>query len=260
MTVVSGTVAPGNSAGQIQVNGDLTLEAGSTLEMEIGGTVHDKITQSGGTTGTTLGGVLTLATITNFADQVQYDSTYEILASDVPIAGAFSNIANGDRLTTLGGSGSFQVNYGPTSDSPNKVILSNYIANIIPQSYAQWAGGLDENEKGGADDPNGDGISNLEAYYRGIPAIGTHTTQPIGVTTEDDMLTVTIRSPKTVTGVTVSSILTDNFIITQGGPAPVWVSDTPTYNNYEINIPAVSPKRFVTLKFELADVEYASDH
>lgn len=251
MTVVSGTIAPGNSIGQIQVDGDLNLEAGAILDMEIGGTAHDKLTQSGGTAGTTLGGVLTLATITNFADQVQYDSTYEILASDAPIAGEFSNAPSGTRLSTLGGIGSFQVDYGPSSDSPNKVILSNYMATIFQQSYAQWAADLEVGQDGGSDDPNGDGISNLEAYYRGIPAINSYSVKPIGVTAEAGMLKISIRSPKTVTGVTVSSILTPDFINTQAGPNPVWVSDTPTYNNYEINVPANGPKMFVTLKFEL---------
>ena len=253
ITVVSGTIAPGNSTGQIAVEGDLTLQAGATLDMEISGTTHDKISQSGSAGGTVLGGVLSLKTIANFAEEVLDESTYEILDSDVPLTGAFSNVAHGARLTTADGSGSFLVSYGPSSTAPTKVILSDYIANIVPQTYAQWAAGLDEEVNDGEDDADGDGISNLEAYFRGIPTTGPRTAKPIEVTTEEGMLNIIIRSPKTVTGVNLGSILTPDFNIEDMGPIPALVDETPTYNIYRVSVPPAGPTLFVRIRFELVD-------
>lgn len=247
VTITSGTVRPGNSAGQIAVDGDLTLETGATLEMEIGGSTHDKIVQSGGTAGTVLGGVLTLSTIGDFDDKVLHTSTYEILSSDMPLAGSFSNVASGGRVATLGGRGSFRVDYGPDSAAPGKVILSDYQANIVTKSFVQW---LDEQEvaiedRDPGDDPNGDGIVNLEAYFRGIPALGSVKPLPITVEPSEGNLVVTVSAPKTVGGVTVSSIVDTDFLVPSPGPEPEMIDATPTRNIYRVAVPATGPKMFV---------------
>lgn len=254
ISVNSGSLSPGNSAGAIAVKGNLTLGVNAVIDLEIGGTSHDRILQSVGPGGTVLGGTLSLKTIADFDEEVLDESTYEILTSDMPLSGSFTNAANGARLDTADGSGSFQVNYGPSSAAPGKVILSNYIADNVPETYAQWAASLAPGVNGGGDDADGDGIKNLEAYYRGFPATpGPRYAKPTTVTVEEGSLKLTIRSPKTVTGVDVSSIVTGDFIITNAGPAPVLVDETPTMKIYQVIIPAFQPSRFVILKLELPD-------
>jgi hypothetical protein len=60
-----------------------------------------------------------------FDQQVLGTDTFDIITSNQPITGAFSNIANGARLATVDGLGSFLVNYGPDSHyGSNMVVLS----------------------------------------------------------------------------------------------------------------------------------------
>jgi hypothetical protein len=245
VTITSGTIAPGNSTGTIAVKGDLALGAGSKLQVEIAGTTHDQVTQNTGTGGVTLGGLLEISTIDDFDDQVQYSSTWEILASSLPLNGAFANVASGARLNTADGKGSFQVDYGPGSAAPNKVVLSNYIAVNAPQTYAQWIATQDvAPEDGENDDPNGDGIGNLEAYFRGIAASGT--TKPGGLNAglSEGNLVITIRSPRTVTGIDLTSKVGTSLDSWTNGPLPAPAETTPTRNIYRISIPATDPRKF----------------
>lgn len=252
VTITAGTVRPGNSAGQIAVEGDLTLESGATLEMEVGGSDHDKIIQSGGTAGTVLGGILTLSTIDDFDDKVLYSSTYEILSSDMPLTGSFANVASGGRVATLGGKGSFRVDYGTGSAAPNKIILSDYEANIVPISFSQWVQEqeVESFESGADDDPNGDGIVNLEAYFRGIPALGAARPLPISAAFNEGNLVVSISAPKSISGVTVSSLVDTDFQVPTAGPEPTVIDSTPTRNIYRVAVPANGPKKFVRFVIE----------
>ena len=245
VTITSGSLAPGNSTGIITVKGDLTLQAGSKVQVEIGGNTHDRIAQNTGAGGVTLGGMLELTTIGDFDDEVQYSSTWEILTSDLPIGGAFANVASGARLNTTDGKGSFQVDYGPGSAAPNKVVLSNYIAVNAPQTFAQWIATQDVGPDDGAnDDPNDDGIDNLEAYFRGIAASGSGRIKGLSAEMSGGNLLVTIRSPRTVTGVTLTSEVGDNPAALAEGPLPTLADTTPTRNIYRITIPATGPRKF----------------
>jgi hypothetical protein len=56
------------------------------------------------------------------------NETITLLTAGSPIAGAFDNVANGERMEALSGIGSFQVNYGPGSSfDPNSIVLSQYV-------------------------------------------------------------------------------------------------------------------------------------
>jgi hypothetical protein len=60
-------------------------------------------------------------------------ATFVLVQAQAPIAGSFSNVANGARLTTTDGRGSFIVNYGPnTAFDPKAVVLSNFQPNTGP--------------------------------------------------------------------------------------------------------------------------------
>lgn len=252
VTVGNGILAPGNSPGTIKVEGNLILQAGSTLQMEIGGTSHDQILQTGGTTGVTLGGQLSLSTIANFDDEVLSSSTYTILDATIPLTGAFANVASGSRLNTADGKGSFRVDYGSGAAQPDKVILSDYIAVNTPQTYSQWIATQDltapDNAPGA--DPNKDGISNLEAYFRGIPAKTTGKPKVIGTQVTGGNLIVTLYSPRTVTGVTATSSTSGNLGTWASGPAPVFSGTTPTRNIYRVTIPVSSNPGFVRFRIE----------
>jgi hypothetical protein len=259
VTITSGKLSPGSSPGTVNVKGNLTLEAGSTLEMEIAGTAHDKIIQTPGTgptTGTTLGGLLTVSTIDDFDDEVLATSTYEILTASAPLTGSFSNIANGARLTTTSGKGSFRVNYGPGTAAPNKVILSDYIALNTPQTYAQWIveQGVAAPDNDPLDDPNHDGISNLEAYCRGMSAGGPGRHAGIKIiTTQTGVIEVTLRVPRTVTGVSLFARTMNGFAFSDmpaSVPLPL-SGTTPTRNLYTVTLLPFTPRKFVRFGMNL---------
>jgi T5SS/PEP-CTERM-associated repeat protein len=63
--------------------------------------------------------------------------TFDILQSE-EIQSAFANVANGQRLMTSDGLGSFVVNYGPGNPNPNHVILSAFAhGRVLPGDYNQ---------------------------------------------------------------------------------------------------------------------------
>jgi fibronectin-binding autotransporter adhesin len=117
-----GTIAPGLSAGALDISGALSCGAGSVLDFELGGTTpgtqYDTITCGA----TTLGGQLRVKFINGFEAAASATNTFTLLDSSAPtLAGAFFNVASGARLTTTDGLGSFLVTY-----SADKVILSDF--------------------------------------------------------------------------------------------------------------------------------------
>jgi hypothetical protein len=85
----------------------------------------------------TLGGELQVTLSTQTANGLRFTpgsaDTYLLLKAQAPIAGAFANVANGQRLNTRDGGGSFVVNYGATSAlDPTGVVLSAFQPNTNP--------------------------------------------------------------------------------------------------------------------------------
>ena len=59
--------------------------------------------------------------------------TFVVVQAQTRLAGSFQNVANGQRLNTADGHGSFQVNYGPGSAfDPKAVVLSGFQPNTQP--------------------------------------------------------------------------------------------------------------------------------
>jgi hypothetical protein len=95
--------------------------------------------------------------------------TFTILNTVGGIGGAFSNVANGQRLTTTDGGGSFLVNYGTGSAfDPTSIVLSSFIAVALPgdynhnnvvdaADYALWRKTLGKSGTGLAADGDGNG-------------------------------------------------------------------------------------------------------
>ena len=116
------------SATGLAINGNLSLGASAELRFAIGGltqgTQYDFLSE-GGAVQLTLAGTLTLEFANGFQNSVTGANTFTILSSNQNLLGAFANVANGARLTTADGFGSFQVNYGAGSAfGPQDVVLS----------------------------------------------------------------------------------------------------------------------------------------
>ncbi len=118
-------------AGRTAVVGNLTVSSGTML-IDVGGTTaatnwqdtsagfFDNIVVTGNVT---LAGTLSVSLIDSF-DPVALNS-FTILTS-AGLSGAYSNVAFNDRITTVGGEGSFLV-----TQSGNNVVLSDY--QVIPE-------------------------------------------------------------------------------------------------------------------------------
>jgi hypothetical protein len=125
----SGAIAPGSSPGALTVNGSLSLLANSELRMEIGGlfqgTQYDYVDVNGSVS---LGGQLVLSFLNGFQSMVSDSNIFTLLTADAPLTGAFSDVANGARLATADGLGSFVVHYGAGSAyGANNLVLTNAI-------------------------------------------------------------------------------------------------------------------------------------
>lgn len=130
-----GVLAPGNSAGTTLISGDCGMAAGAALEIEIGGIAngsqYDVVNVSGNTI---LGGSLQLALLNGFAPSP--GNTFVILQATGSITGMFTNVANGQRLFTRDGLGSFLVNYGPGSAfNPKQIVLSSFLVGGLPGDF-----------------------------------------------------------------------------------------------------------------------------
>ena len=174
ITAANGRIFPGLSPGRLTMTGNFNFLAPSILGIEIGGrnpgTEYDVLAQSTGDTGITLGGSLELTIIDDFDCELTNSDTFEVVTSDLPIQGSFSNVVSGARLATTDGLGSFLVSYGPGSSSPNTVTLSDFVANPVAQiSFTDWAlaESLPAGNDGPFDDANGNGIANVFEYLGG---------------------------------------------------------------------------------------------
>jgi hypothetical protein len=125
-TLVRGRLRPGASPGELSIEGDVELDDAASLEIEIAGLVpgvdHDVLRVSGVAT---LGGALEVSLLQSFAGLET--STFTFLTAQ-SVIGTFDGIADGDRVFTVDGSGSFLVDY--TSDA---VLLTSFQTAPVPE-------------------------------------------------------------------------------------------------------------------------------
>jgi len=97
---LSGTLSPGNSAGSLGM-GSLTLQSGSTLEIELGGLVpggeHDQLVVLGNTT---LGGMLDVSLINPFT--LTAGMNFTIVDIGGTSAGQFDGLSEGALVGNFG--------------------------------------------------------------------------------------------------------------------------------------------------------------
>lgn len=133
ITVESGgTLAPGASAGQLTVE-QIVFETGSTLEIEIGGLIagseYDQLLADS----VTLAGDLAVSLL-DLGSGLYFpgpSDRFTVLGATT-LSGLFGNVANGVRLDTAGGEGSFLVTYDGVSDV---VILSDFALSTSPGDF-----------------------------------------------------------------------------------------------------------------------------
>ena len=125
LTNTAGKLAPGLVNGGAIIDGNYTQLAGADLEIAIGGTMlgtqYVFLWLEGGAT---LDGLLRLTLINGFVPTAAQKFT--VLGS-FGITGAFSNVADGHRLTTTNGLGSFVVHYEPAdSEGRTHITLTDF--------------------------------------------------------------------------------------------------------------------------------------
>ncbi len=125
----NGTIAPGSSAGNLNYRGDLQLGSTSKLAFEVGGTTqvtqYDLLNKTDGGV-LTLNGNLSVTLINGFTPAP--GDVFTIVTTQNILAGAFSNVANGARLNTTDGGGSFTVTYTVVNNAllSRNVTLSDF--------------------------------------------------------------------------------------------------------------------------------------
>ena len=134
-----GVLAPGPDTSSTTILGDYKQEAGGMMTFEIGGSspggTHDLVNIVGNAD---LDGQLQLSLANGFVPES--DDEFTLLGAE-GIVGIFDNIAAGQRLSTVDGQGSFEVNYGiGSSFDENRLVVSNF----IPNSFMLRAGDADQ--------------------------------------------------------------------------------------------------------------------
>jgi hypothetical protein len=131
-----GTISPGFSADDgksLSITADATLSSTSVLDIEVGGgTTNSSFDTIAGLGNVTLGGELKL---TRFNDYTPSPSTTLTIVDSVytsGITGSFSNVADGERLVTTDGSGSWLVQYGPGYANSDVVITDFQLTLGLP--------------------------------------------------------------------------------------------------------------------------------
>lgn len=257
VSVNNSYITPGNTPGKLNIEGNLSITGTSELEIELGGTLagdsYDVLAQSGGTTGTSLGGMLKVKLVDHFECALTGSHTFTVVTSDKELSGFFTNVANGARLATTDGLGTFLVSYGTGSSNPKAVVLSDFIANAVaPQTFEEWA--IAKNLPPGLDGPladaDGNGVKNLLEYAFG------HATGACQAKTKivGENFVFTYSVPKSVTGLNITSHVSST--LENGswavGPTPQAAGTTAANLLYTVTIPYVpATPQFIYLAVDL---------
>lgn len=125
LTWSDGTISPGIDRTPSLVEGDLELESGGTLLLEVGGTAGSNDALSVGGLAN-FEGALAIRIDNGFVPDP--NQTFPVLSA-ASIIGVLDNVGNGQRLMTVDGTGSFVVNYGAASAfDADRIVLSDFEA------------------------------------------------------------------------------------------------------------------------------------
>jgi hypothetical protein len=165
----SGVIAPGASAGRLDIAGSLVMSNNAVLRLELGGstpgTQFDFLSVTGSAT---LGGALSVSLINNFQSTMTNGASFTVLTAGAPLAGAFTNVASGGLLTTTDGYARFTVRYaGSTSLQLTNMVILDTDNDGLPDWWEDKFGLNKTNSADAALDLDGDGQSNLDEFRAG---------------------------------------------------------------------------------------------
>jgi hypothetical protein len=188
-----GTIAPGTSPGQLTLQSDLAMDAGSHLEIELAGLVqgteYDFLRVQNTATGLcVLSGALDVKVLPPLASTITAGNSFTILSADSAVVMQFSNLQSG-RVTTSNGAGTFAVQL---ANSNHDVVLSDY--QPLPHPLGAWAAtfGLTGGDTALDADADGDGQKNLEEFaFNTNPASGSASASVFTSTLQGGNVTVT---------------------------------------------------------------------
>ncbi|MFG6440162.1 autotransporter-associated beta strand repeat-containing protein [Pelomonas margarita] len=135
LRVQGAELAPGESAGLFSVRQDLSFSSAAQLSIELGGLLrgsgYDALNVGGSID---LGGdtLLRLSFIDGFVATA--GQQFQLIQADGGLFGNFANVADGARLLTTDGSGSFLVQYG----NGQGLVISDFQAAAVPEP-STWA-------------------------------------------------------------------------------------------------------------------------
>lgn len=187
-----GTLAPGASPGQLTLQSDLFMDAGSHLEIELAGLTqgsqYDFLRVQNTATGLcVLSGSLDVRVLPPLASTITAANSFTVLSADSSVVLQFANLQSG-RVTTADGAGTFAVQL---ANSNHDVVLSDY--QPLPHPCPAWAAtfGLSGADTALDADADGDGRKNLEEFaFNTNPASGA-TPSVFTATSEGGNVTVT---------------------------------------------------------------------
>ena len=236
-------IEPGLSPGKLTIQ---SLEQSSTasLQIDIRGTAPNQFDVLQVTGTAILKGTLNVRLLPN--SSFVAGDTFDIVQAGA-ITGAFD-----------------QINL-PTTSATQPLFTLSQVGNTIRLvanedfsaaiSFSDWAlsQGLDNTNNDPLDDPNMDGITNLEAYTLGIPATGSNNGTGVTIDRSGNGVTIKFTTPLSVTGVSIGSEFNDNSALDTwiSGPAPTLVSTTLDEAHYEITLPPTDLQRFARLTFKV---------
>lgn len=135
LAVQAATLAPGESAGLFSVRQDLSFSSAAQLSIELGGllrgTGYDALSV-GGSVDLGQDTRLSLSFINGFVATA--GQQFQLIQADGGLFGNFANVADGARLLTADGSGSFLVHYG----NGQGLVISDFQAAAVPEP-SSWA-------------------------------------------------------------------------------------------------------------------------
>ncbi len=177
VTIFEGALKPGNSAGALRIDNNLSLQSLASMSFEIGGLLqtneYDFVSVGGNVD---FFGALQLSLLNSFLPPTNLTWTLIEFASRT---GTFENASNGSRLTTTDNLGSFKVNYSANNLVASEFLYKDNDADGIADAWAlKYFGqtplpnGTGPNDRFG--DKDGDGLSNYGEYVAGTDPLDEH--------------------------------------------------------------------------------------
>jgi uncharacterized protein (TIGR03382 family) len=119
-----GSIAPGLSAGQLELKGLIEFAATADFQIELGGFLSSEFDWISISDSLLLDGALSVSFIDDFQNSILSTDTFLIVDS-ISTTGIFAGLVDGSRFNTTDGFGSFQINY-----VGNDVVLGNFLSSV----------------------------------------------------------------------------------------------------------------------------------